>query len=168
MTDTIDAISCAYLECIFDFCRSRSIHLQRIINGIPYPLERLADQTQTIPWNTFFDLVAQTGKFFDEDNFRTITDPSLDAIFTLGRDDKIIAANPAACTTFGYQSPELVGMSITDLMPRPLESSNYGIRRDRSAFPLQAINSPKNLGKSTYRFYVLRGIASSTQLQKEK
>jgi len=72
MTGTIDAISCAYLECTFDFCRSRSIHLQRIVKGTPYPLERLTDQTQTITWNTFFDLVAQTGKFFDEDDLREI------------------------------------------------------------------------------------------------
>ena len=120
MTGTIDAISCAYLECNFDFCRSRSIHLQRIVNGIPYPLVRLADQTQTITWNTFFDLVAQTGKFFDEDNLRTITDPSLDAIFTLGRDDKIIAANPAACTTFGYQSPSLSAIS-----PQPVHQQAF-------------------------------------------
>jgi signal transduction histidine kinase len=59
-------------------------------------------------------------------------------------------------------------MSITDLMTRSLESSNYGVRRDRPAFPLQVLNSPKNLGKSTNRFYVGRGIASSTQFQKEK
>jgi PAS domain-containing protein len=72
MTDTKDAISCAHLAWIFDLCRSRSIHLQRITSGCPYSLEHLTDQTQTIPWNTFLDLVSHTGKFFDEDDLREI------------------------------------------------------------------------------------------------
>ena len=72
MTDTIEAISCAHLDWIFDLCRSRSIHLQRITSGCPYPLEHLTDQTQTIPWDTFLDLVSQTGKFFDEEDLREI------------------------------------------------------------------------------------------------
>ena len=102
------------------------------------------------------------------ENLRAITDLSLDAIFTLAQDDKILAANPAAYTIFGYQSPELVGMCITDLMPRSLESSNYGIRRDRSALPLEVITSSEILGKSTDRVYVVRDMTSSTVFQKEK
>lgn len=72
MTNTVDAISCAHLDWIFDLCKSRSIHLQRITSECPYSLEHLTDQTQTIPWNTFLDLVSQTGKFFDEDDLREI------------------------------------------------------------------------------------------------
>ena len=72
MMDTIDAISCAQLNWIFDLCRSRSIHLQRITSGCPYPLEHLTDQTQTIPWNTFLNPVSQARKFFDDDDLREI------------------------------------------------------------------------------------------------
>ena len=72
MTDTIEAISCAHLDGIFDFCRSRLIHLQRITSGTPYSLEHLTDQTKTIPWDIFLDLAFQTGKFFDEDDLRQI------------------------------------------------------------------------------------------------
>ncbi|MGV0035524.1 MAG: ATP-binding protein [Candidatus Azotimanducaceae bacterium WSBS_2022_MAG_OTU7] len=72
MTDSIDTISCAHLDWIFDFCRSRSIPLQRITGGCHYSLEHLTDQTQTIPWNTFLDLVSQTGKFFDASDLREV------------------------------------------------------------------------------------------------
>ena len=102
------------------------------------------------------------------ENLRAISDLSLDAIFTLGQDEQIIAANPAAYTIFGYQSPELIGMCITDLLPRSLADSHYGIRRDRSALPLQVITFPENLGKSINRIYVVRDMTSSALFQKEK
>ena len=90
MTDTIEAISCAHLDSIFDLCRNRSIHLQRITSGCPYPLEHLTDQTQTIPWDIFLDLVSQTGKFFDEDDLREIgrhswNSPRLQVHASIGR-----------------------------------------------------------------------------------
>ncbi len=53
-------------------------------------------------------------------------------------------------------------------MPRSLESSNYGIRRDRSALPLEVITSPEILGKSTNRVYVVRNMTNITLSQKEK
>ena len=102
------------------------------------------------------------------ENLRAISDLSLDAIFTLGQDEQIIAANPAAYTIFGYQSPELIGMCITDLLPQSLADSHYGIRRDRSALPLQVITFPENLGKSINRIYVVRDMTSSALFQKEK
>ena len=102
------------------------------------------------------------------ENLQTISDLSLDAIFTLGQDEQIIAANPAAYTIFGYQSPELIGMCITDLLPQSLADSHYGIRRDRSALPLQVITSPEILGKSINRIYVVRDMTSSVLFQKEK
>ena len=102
------------------------------------------------------------------ENLRTISNLSLDAIFTLGQDEKIIAANPAAYTIFGYQSPELIGMCITDLLPQSLANSHYGIRRDRSALPLQVITSPAISGKSINRIYVVRDMTSSVLFQKEK
>ena len=102
------------------------------------------------------------------ENLRNISDLSLDAVFTLGKDEKIIAANPAAYTIFGYQSPELIGMCITDLLPQSLADSHYGIRRDRSALPLQVITSPEISGKSINRIYVVRDMTSSVLLQKEK
>ena len=102
------------------------------------------------------------------ENLRTINDLSLDAIFTLGQDEQIIAANPAAYTIFGYQSPELIGMCITDLLPQSLADSHYGIRRDRSALPLQVITSPEILDKPINRIYVVRDMTSSVLFQKEK
>ena len=102
------------------------------------------------------------------ENLRAISDLSLDAIFTLGQDEQIIAANPAAYTIFGYQSPELIGMCITDLLPQSLADSHYGIRKDRSALPLKVITSPEILGKSINRIYVVRDMTSSALFQKEK
>ena len=102
------------------------------------------------------------------ENLLAISDLSLDAIFSLGQDEKIIAANPSAYSIFGYQSPELIGMCITDLLPQSLADSHYGIRRDRSALPLQIITSPEFLDKSGNRIYVVRDMTSSAQFQKEK
>ena len=101
-------------------------------------------------------------------NLQAISDLSMDAIFTLGQDEQIIAANPAAYAIFGYQSPELIGKHVTDLLPQSLENSHYGIRKDRSALPLQIITPHEKLTQSINKIYVVRDMTSSTLFQKKK
>ena len=102
------------------------------------------------------------------DNLKVISELSLDAVFTLGEDEQIIDANAAAYAIFGYREPELIGMSIKDLLPRSLAKANQGIRRDRSILSLQVVTSPDYSGRSLNRICVVRDMTSSTLLQKEK
>lgn len=101
-------------------------------------------------------------------NLQAISDLSQDAIFTLGQDQQIIAANPAAYAIFGYQSPELIGKQMTDLLPQSLANSHYGIRKDRSVLPLQIITPHETLVHAINKICVVRDTTSTALFQKKK
>jgi PAS domain S-box-containing protein len=55
-----------------------------------------------------------------EDRQRALTDPASEAIVTIDTNSVILAANPATSELFGYPNDEIVGGSITRLMPPDL------------------------------------------------
>jgi PAS domain S-box-containing protein len=52
-----------------------------------------------------------------EDRQRALTDPASEAIMTIDTGSIVVAANPASAELFGYPIDEIVGASITKLMP---------------------------------------------------
>ena len=61
---------------------------------------------------------------------RTVTNATADGLVTIDESSKIITVNPAACRIFGYTQQELIGKSLSDLMPeRHRERHNHGMKR---------------------------------------
>jgi PAS domain S-box-containing protein len=52
-----------------------------------------------------------------EDRQRALTDPASEAILTIDASSEVLAANPASAELFGYPIDEIVGSSITKLIP---------------------------------------------------
>jgi len=52
-----------------------------------------------------------------EDRQRALTDPASEAILTMNSDGLVLAANPATAELFGYPIHQIVGSSMTKLMP---------------------------------------------------
>ena len=77
-----------------------------------------------------------------EDRQRALTDPASEAIITIDTESRIVAANPATAALFGYSLDELIGSSITKLMPpayraRHLEAFDHYQRTGRRTIPWQ-------------------------------
>ncbi len=51
-----------------------------------------------------------------EEQYRSIFESTLDALFISDRDEFIVEANPAACRMFGYTYEEFVGLRTSDLL----------------------------------------------------
>lgn len=65
-----------------------------------------------------------------EIRFRTLADTASDAILTIDADSKIIFVNEAIEKVFGYTAEELIGKSMTMLMPeRMRDGHNEGLNR---------------------------------------
>ena len=73
-----------------------------------------------------------------EDRQRALTDPASEAILTIDAQGGVLAANPATADLFGYPIDEIVGNSITRLMPPAM--------RDRH---LAAMNQYLDTGRRT-------------------
>jgi PAS domain S-box-containing protein len=64
-----------------------------------------------------------------EDRQRALTDPASEAILTIDIESVILAANPATADLFGYPIDQIIGSSITTLMPpvfRDLHRAAFG------------------------------------------
>lgn len=55
-----------------------------------------------------------------EEQYRTVVETATDAVVTIGEDSTILLLNPAISKIFGYAPSELIGQSLTTLMPEPL------------------------------------------------
>lgn len=65
-----------------------------------------------------------------EARHRILVETAADAIISIGPDSVIATANPAAGSVFGYEAAELVGRSLTDLMPERFRLPHLqGMRR---------------------------------------
>jgi PAS domain S-box-containing protein len=85
------------------------------------------------------DLVASQRS---EDRQRALTDPASEAILTIDASGVIVAANPASAALFGYPLDEIVGSSITKLMPptyvgRHFDAFARYLRTGRRTIPWQ-------------------------------
>jgi two-component system cell cycle sensor histidine kinase/response regulator CckA len=59
-----------------------------------------------------------------EDRQRALTDPASEAILTINGRSEVLAANPATAELFGYPIDQIVGGSITRLMPPALRDQH--------------------------------------------
>ncbi len=55
-----------------------------------------------------------------EEHYRAVAEAATDAIITIDSDSTILVVNPAAERIFGYSSEEMIGQSLTMLMPQYL------------------------------------------------
>ena len=79
-----------------------------------------------------------------EDRQRALTEPASEAILTIDAASIIKAANPATAELFGYPVDQIVGMSITRLMPpafrgRHKESFGRYLQTGRRTIPWQGV-----------------------------
>lgn len=92
--------------------------------------------------------LAETALRESETRYRVVAETASDAIMTIDESTKILFANPAAEKIFGYRLPELVGSSLTRLVPdysRLLYSNgiaNHPLDPSQRQVGLRAISVP--------------------------
>jgi PAS domain S-box-containing protein len=65
-----------------------------------------------------------------EEQYRLVVETATDAVISIDENSRIVFVNPATERIFGYTSPELLGQSLTLLMPEPMRPRHQtGIRR---------------------------------------
>src|SRR5690606_19068805 len=98
-----------------------------------------------------------------EHRFREVIDSAPFAILLTGRDKRIQLANEIACSTFGYQTTEMIGQPIDILIPPALRTPHEqqrelyfqnsqpaksvplhyrGLRKDGTEFPMELVIRP--------------------------
>jgi PAS domain S-box-containing protein len=84
----------------------------------------------------------ETALTFLENRFRSVADSAVDAIISTTSDDKIVFWNNGASNIFGYTEDEVLGKSVTMLIPPSLREAH---QRGRKRFLETGI--PKIIGK---------------------
>jgi PAS domain S-box-containing protein len=65
-----------------------------------------------------------------EEDYRTVVETATDAVISVDRDSRILFVNSATAKMFGYEREELIGGSLTELMPEYLrELHRAGLKR---------------------------------------
>jgi len=73
---------------------------------------------------------AEEARRHSEEQYRTVVETAPDAVVSIDEDSQILFVNPAAIRIFGYESSELIGRSLTMLMPEFLrEVHKVGLKR---------------------------------------
>ncbi len=115
-----------------------------------------------------------------EMRFRSVVQSAIDAIILADSDGNIISWNRGAQTIFGYEEKEILGKSLTILMPeryraahlkglervRSTGESSYlgkiselqGLRKDGSEFPLELSRAAWKAGDKTFYGGIIRDI----------
>jgi two-component system cell cycle sensor histidine kinase/response regulator CckA len=76
------------------------------------------------------DKVAQDALVEAEERYRVIAETASDAVISIDETSTILYANPATEAVFGYQPDEVIGRSLTMLMPEAQQKGHLaGIRR---------------------------------------
>lgn len=120
-------------------------------------------------------------------SFQTITDSAPDAILTFNENFQITYANPESSQLFGYNLPDIIGMSIKDLIPETLGTNRLrqiyhhtdsnkvisgmdvqGIRRDRNLVPLEVSVSSHKLKDQQYKTCIIRDVSLRRRIEKER
>ncbi len=124
-----------------------------------------------------------------EDYGRSVLQTAVDGIISIDGDGTILTCNPAAQHLFGYPAAELIGRSLSDLMPEPQRGelkrslarcaepghasaigqsrTVRGLRKDGTEFPLElAIGEATQEGRRTYTA-IVRDITQQQRAQEE-
>jgi PAS domain S-box-containing protein len=130
-------------------------------------------------WNILQRMEVEKTLADSEQRYRQLVDLSQDGILRLDIEGKVITANPAATSIFGYTESELVGHSLTMTMtpeyladnPHPWENidrdnpmrfERTAMHKDGSRFPLEVSVSPLTSG---YFQEVVRDISERQKME---
>jgi PAS domain S-box-containing protein len=116
-----------------------------------------------------------------EKRYRLIHDTAFDAIISAGRDNRITGANPSAERIFGYEKGEMIGLTISDLIPEKYREHHNaglqhfidsgisrnmghnlefeGLRRNGDVFPIELAVNPLELDGEIYFSAIIRDIS---------
>ena len=125
-----------------------------------------------------------------ETKFRSVAQSAKDAIITADNEGKIAFCNTAAYKMFGYREGELIGQSISILMPQRFRAAHesgmaqvatsgksrlvnetlelFGISKDGSEFPVELSLSNWKSGDHTFYAGIIRDISTRKQHEKER
>ncbi len=73
--------------------------------------------------------------FSSNETFRQIFQSSVEAIIMVGKDGKILLANPVSEKMFGYDAGGLIGILIEDLLPEHLRKGHVAYRKEFNKHP---------------------------------
>ncbi|MBF0455874.1 MAG: response regulator [Magnetococcales bacterium] len=115
-----------------------------------------------------------------EERFRSVTNSTIDAIISADEKGRIVFWNKGAENVFGYRDAEILGQSVTKLMPKRFRKEHLdgfnrlvntgiskfqgntieliGVRNDGSKFPLEISITSSNVAEKRYISAVLRDI----------
>ena len=125
-----------------------------------------------------------------EAKFRSVAQSAKDAILTADKNGNIAFCNTAASKMFGYSEDQLIGQSITVLMPERFREAHKkgiarvvatgesnlidetielsGIRQDGREFPVELSLSNWKSGKDTFYTGIIRDISERKKYEKER
>ncbi len=122
-----------------------------------------------------------------EGRYRAVTETSIDAIITASADDAILTWNKGAETIFGYNASEVVGRSVTTIIPERYKKSHFegvkrflktgekhvigkklemvALRKDRTEFPIELTLSYWESDSGVYFGAIIRDITDRRQIE---
>jgi PAS domain S-box-containing protein len=125
-----------------------------------------------------------------EIKFRSVAQSAKDTIITADKAGKIAFCNTAACKMFGYREDELIGQSVSILMPQRFRAAHerglaqvvatgksrlinetvelFGITKDGSEFPIELSLSTWESGNHTFYTGIIRDISERKQHEKDR
>ena len=119
-------------------------------------------------------------------NYRMVTDSAMDGIVTFDSANVITYVNPAAADIFGYDSAELTGLGIREIMPEALGDirlrelyrstgelsysrlSLQGLRKNKSLVALEASFASHSQAETSLRTCIIRDISGRAEVEKER
>ena len=155
-------------------------------------LDQHGNVTQMIEYS--FDIterkLTETTLKESETKFRSVTQSAKDAIITADNAGKIAFCNAAACKMFGYHEEQLMGQSVSILMPHRFRAAHesgmarvfatgkstlidetielFGITKAGSEFPVELSLSTWVWGDHRYYTGIIRDISERKQHEKER
>jgi PAS domain S-box-containing protein len=125
-----------------------------------------------------------------ETKFRAVAQSAKDAIITVNKGGKIVFCNTAAYKMFGHREGELIGQSVSILMPQRFKSAHekgmakvvatgksrlinetielFGITKAGSEFPVELSLSAWISGDDPFYTGIIRNISERKQHEKER
>ena len=122
-----------------------------------------------------------------EDRYRAVTETSIDAIITASAHDKILTWNKGAETIFGYGAEEVLGRSLTIIIPERYKKAHtegvdrflktrekhiigtklemMALRKDQTEFPIELTLSYWESDSGIYFGAIIRDITDRRQIE---
>jgi PAS domain S-box-containing protein len=147
------------------------------------------------PWRTATDTIGGIVIFSEEitarkeaeealKRYRSLAENSRDIMLFVGMDGRIVEANDAAVSAYGYSHEELLSMAIFDLRPsdspgltasQMAEADSVGIlfetihcRKDGSCFDVEVSSRGADMGAQRVLLSVVRDITERKQIERQK